>query len=165
MIFPSKKVHATDYTKETGYVLQILIPATALALTYAKGDNQGSIQFYKSFATTMAATYALKYSVPETRPDGTDNKSFISGHTSAAFSGASFIQRRYGWKLGIVAYAAASFTGWSRIESKKHYLGDVARGAAIGIISTYIFTSPYNGVTIQAFADRDTYGINLLTSW
>ncbi|HDH53646.1 MAG TPA: phosphatase PAP2 family protein [Nitrospirae bacterium] len=140
-----------------------------MGMTYVKGDEQGRKEFYKSFAATMAATYALKYAVPDIRPDGSDNKSFISGHTSAAFSGASFIQRRYGWKPGIPAYAAAAFVGWSRIEAKKHYIDDVARGAVIGILSVYIFTSPYKGVTITPIAGNDMYndmyGVRLQVGW
>jgi membrane-associated phospholipid phosphatase len=66
----------------------------------------------------------LKYSVPRERPEGSDT----SGHTSAAFSGATFIHRRYGWKYGIPAYLAVAFVGWSRVESGKHYSDDVLRG-------------------------------------
>lgn len=39
-----------------------------------------------SFAIDAAFTYGLKYTVKSTRPDGTDNHSFPSGHTSFAFS-------------------------------------------------------------------------------
>ena len=165
IVFFNNTSCAEDNIKRAGDVVQIFIPVTALAITYAKGDDQGSKQFYKSFAATIATTYALKYAVPDMRPDGSDNKSFISGHTSAAFSGASFIQRRFGWELGIPAYAAASFVGWSRIQSKKHDFDDVVRGAAIGIISTYLFTSPYKGLSITPVADNDTYGIDLQMNW
>ena len=165
IVFFNNTSYAEDNIKRTGDVLQIFIPATALAITYAKEDDQGSKQFYKSFVATIATTYTLKYAVPDMRPDGSDNKSFISGHTSAAFSGASFIQRRYGWELGIPAYAAASFVGWSRIKSNKHDLDDIARGAAIGIISTYLFTSPYKGVTITPIVGNDMYGVSLQVGW
>ncbi|GBD96397.1 MAG TPA: phosphatase PAP2 family protein [Nitrospirae bacterium] len=165
ILFFNNTVSAEDNIKRAGDILQILLPAAAMGMTYIKGDEQGRKQFYKSFTATMAVTYALKLGVPDMRPDGSDNKSFVSGHTSAAFSGASFIQRRYGWKPGIPAYAAAAFVGWSRIEAKKHYIDDVARGAAIGILSTYIFTSPYKGVTITPVTGEDTYGISLQMNW
>ena len=165
MVFFNNTSCAEDNIKRAGDILQILLPSTAMGITYVEGDEQGRKQFYKSFAATIAATYALKYAVPDMRPDGSDNKSFISGHTSAAFSGASFIQRRYGWKLGAPAYAAAAFVGWSRIEAKKHYVDDVARGALIGIISTYLFTSPYKGVTITPIAGNDMYGVSLQVGW
>jgi len=75
---------------------------------------------------------AIKVSANRTRPDGT-NLSFPSGHTSVSFASATVLQRELGWKVGIPAYAVASFIGASRIEDKRHFLSDVAFGAAIGI--------------------------------
>jgi len=130
-------------------------------VTFYHHDREGLVQFAKSFAATEAATVALKYSIDSDRPNG-DSHSFPSGHTSTAFSGASFLQRRYGWKYGIPAYIAASFVGWSRIESDNHYLKDVLAGAAIGIIGTYIFTDPYQeGVAVTPFAVDGMYGMLL----
>ncbi len=68
---------------------------------------------------------------------------FPSGHTSTTFQSASFIQRRYGWKYGIPAYALAAFTGYSRINAQKHDGWDVLAGAVVGIGSSYLFTTPY----------------------
>lgn len=127
-----------------GDVTQIAVPVTALAMTLIKKDKKGVWQFAKSYGTTFVITRILKKTISKTRPD---NKwsfdSFPSGHTSSAFSGASFIQKRYGWKIGAPAYALAVFTGYSRVHAKKHYPIDALAGAAIGIGSTYIFTTPY----------------------
>lgn len=38
--------------------------------------------------------------------------------TTSAFSGASFIQRRYGWKYGKRAYLGASIVGVSRMKDQ-----------------------------------------------
>ena len=86
--------------------------------------------------------------------------SFPSGHTSAASSGASFIQKRYGWQCGIPAYLAASFVGWSRVEADQHYIEDVLAGAAIGFVGTYIFTENYKEkIAITPFAGKETVGL------
>ena len=80
------------------------------------------------------------------RPEGRNEfNSFPSGHTSSAFSGASFIQRRYGWKYGGPAYLLATLVAVSRTEAPDGYHDgwDVLAGAAIGIGSTYLFTKPY----------------------
>ena len=82
--------------RKAGDVLQIALPATALCMTYAYDDIDGRNSFYKAFAATSAATLILKRITNKKRPDGSDNYSFPSGHTSAAFSGASFIFKRYG---------------------------------------------------------------------
>jgi membrane-associated phospholipid phosphatase len=83
---------------------------------------------------SQTMTQVIKFSATRTRPDGT-SLSFPSGHTSSAFATAAVVQRHFGWKAGIPAYAGAAFVGASRIQVKRHYLSDVAFGAAIGIVA------------------------------
>lgn len=79
-------------------------------------------------------TIGIKESTRRARPEGS-GFSFPSGHTSAAFASATVIQQHYGWKFGVPAYAVAAYVGASRLEIRKHYLSDVAFGAAIGIMA------------------------------
>jgi membrane-associated phospholipid phosphatase len=130
----------------SGDVLQIALPLGAGMMTLIKGDFQGSKQLAYSYATTLALTYSLKYIVGKRRPEGRElYDSFPSGHTASAFSGASFIQRRYGWKYGWPAYVLAAIVGVSRMEGPDGYhdFWDVLAGATVGISSTYLFTSKY----------------------
>jgi hypothetical protein len=83
---------------------------------------------------TQSITQVIKYSVGRTRPDGSSNNSFPSGHASGTFATATVLQRRYGWKVGIPAYGFAAFVAASRLSENKHYLSDVVFGAAIGIM-------------------------------
>ena len=133
-----------DDIESTGDVLQYVLPVTAAGLTLVYADTQGALQFGKSFALTLGVTYLLKYTVDERRPNG-GSQSFPSGHTSASFSAAEFMRKRYGWEYGVPAYAAASFVAYSRVEANAHYTHDVLAGAAIGILSSYFFTQPYEG--------------------
>ncbi|CAH8281775.1 hypothetical protein EV196_10480 [Mariniflexile fucanivorans] len=119
---------------------------TSLIVIIAKKDKKGFWQFTKSYGTNLALTYALKYSINKPRPEGrTDGHAFPSGHTSNAFQGASFLQRRYGWGYGIPAYAVAGFTAFSRLEGleDRHDAWDVLGGVLVGVGSTYLFTTPY----------------------
>jgi hypothetical protein len=93
--------------------------------------------FMLAMGRTVAATYALKYSVREERPNGEDTHSFPSGHASVTFAAAEFIRKEYGWGWGVPAYLAAGFVGYSRVTSKEHHSWDVATGAAIGILSNH----------------------------
>jgi len=77
---------------------------------------------------------ALKVAVGRERPNGEDNKSFPSGHTSNAFALAAVAERHYGWKIGVPAYLLAGVVGASRIQQDKHYLSDVVAGATLGYI-------------------------------
>jgi membrane-associated phospholipid phosphatase len=82
---------------------------------------------------TQTLTFALKFAVARERPDGSDNRSFPSGHASGTFATATVLQRRYGWQAGIPAYAVAGYVGCSRLNEGRHYLSDVVFGAALGI--------------------------------
>jgi len=154
-------------TEKAGDIFQILIPATAYATTFYLDDKEGRNQFYKSFFINLGITYGLKLSVNKPRPEGHGDYSFPSGHTSGAFQGATFIQRRYGWKYGIPAYIGAAFVGWSRVEgeSDKHDATDVLAGASIGILSSYYFTTLYRKVTVTPFAGNGTYGLIISKKW
>jgi membrane-associated phospholipid phosphatase len=90
--------------------------------------------------TYTLITQGLKYTVNETRPDGTDH-SFPSGHTATAFFGARMLDRAYGKKYPAIAlggYALATATGVLRMANNKHWATDVAMGAAVGIASAEI---------------------------
>lgn len=157
-------VFASDSIQIAGDILQFVLPATGGALTLANRDWQGSLQLAESSALTLGVTYGLKYAVNERRPNG-GTESFPSGHSSISFSAAEFIRKRYGWEYGIPAYAAASFVAYSRVESLEHYPHDVVAGAAIGIISSYIFTRPYKGWHFELEADGKAYGFSLSHTW
>jgi len=160
------QVEAADhYIERTGDLLQVAVPLTGYAMTYGYDDEEGRLQFYKSFITVTGVTYALKFTIDKERPNGKGAQSFPSGHTSAAFSGASFIQKRYGWKYGTPAYLAASFVGWSRIDANRHYLEDVLAGAAIGIMSSYYFTTPFDHISLSLFSSGSSYGIAIRGRW
>ena len=83
---------------------------------------------------SQAMTQTIKFSVGRTRPDGT-SLSFPSGHSASAFATAAVLQRHLGWKAGIPAYGLAAYVAASRIQVQRHYLSDVAFGAAIGMIA------------------------------
>ena len=96
--------------------------------------RSATYDFAQAMIVNGAYTSILKYSVQRTRPDGSNNLSFPSGHTSTAFSLAAVANHHYGWKVGVPAYVLASGIGLSRIEKDKHYLSDVLAGATLGII-------------------------------
>jgi len=152
--------------EKTGDLLQVLIPAVGLGATffYEEGD-EGTIQFAKSLVASQIITRGLKLAINKTRPNGECCNSFPSGHTSVAFMGATFIQKRYGWKYAVPAYLGAAFVGYSRVQSDKHFTEDVLAAAAIGILSSYYFTKPYKGFQITPLASNGVYGIGIRTSW
>jgi membrane-associated phospholipid phosphatase len=129
-----------NYIEKTGDVFQIAIPAAAFASTLIwQSNDKPHWQFCKSMALSVISTHTLKRLIDKERPNG-GRYSFPSGHTTAAFTGAAFLQKRYGWRVGIPSYLAASFVGWSRVYANKHDYWDVLGGTILGISCSYVLT-------------------------
>ncbi len=88
---------------------------------------------------SAGVAYGLKSAVSERRPDGSDNRSFPSGHATIAFAGATVLHKEFGrtspW-ISVAGYAVATFTAADRVLRDRHHWHDVAAGAAIGVLST-----------------------------
>lgn len=149
ILYSLKSKAQINNVEKTGDALQIILPITAFSSTFIyKGNDHGHIQCVKTIGSTFIVTHSLKRIINKKRPNGGDF-GFPSGHTSAAFSGAAFIERRYGFKIGIPAYILASYVGWSRVETNYHDYWDVIAGASLGIISGYIFTKPMKNRSLE----------------
>lgn len=152
---------------QSGNVLQFALPLAALGLSFwlpadpssvsldaldtgsmspglnwpgPRLDRSAPADVAIALARTEVITYALKYSVDARRPNG-GSHGFPSGHTSAAFMGAEYIRKEFGWGRGVPALATASWVGYTRVESHNHYWRDVLAGALIGVASNHDFDS------------------------
>ena len=132
-----------QFVQKSTDVLCLVPSATAVILTLVKKDEKGLKQFALSTVSSVALSYGLEACIRKERPDGDGMHSMPSTHTMIAFSGASFLQKRYGWKWGAPAYALATYVAWGRVHSKRHDVWDVLVGTAIGVGGTYVFTRPF----------------------
>ena len=151
--------------KAEDQVTHVLVPLTAYGVTFYLDDKEGRSEFHKSLLTAVGTTYLLKAAVDKERPNHSNDDSFPSGHTAGAFMGAAFIHKRYGWKYAIPGYLAAAYVGHRRVEEDEHHTEDVIAGAAIGILSSFYFTTSYKGVEIQPYAEGNSYGVLFGTRW
>ena len=144
LILASLNSKAQEHAVErSGDVLMLLLPATAFGSTIIWNDEtQPIISFGVGSASTFFVTHGLKRLIDKERPNG-GRYSFPSGHTSISFHSAAFLERRFGWKVGIPAYLLAGYVGWTRIYSENHDIWDVLGGAALGTGIAYVFTKPY----------------------
>ena len=79
--------------------------------------------------------------------------------------GAAFIHERYGWKYSVPAYIAATYVAYSRVEADKHYVEDVVAGAAIGVVSSFVFTTSYQGLEVTPVVGNGFYGVYVSSTW
>ena len=121
----------------------------------------GSLKFGSNeFNSTTSAiignglcTYGLKFILGRVRPDGSNRRSFPSGHTSSSFLAATIAHDLYGSKVSVPAYVLAGLTGLSRIHDNKHYLSDVIFGASLGIALGRGFSQDAQKKTLQKIDD------------
>jgi len=119
------------------FYVQVPLAVAWWAIGHSKGSENGASAGRDLLRAQISAgswTYALKYATNRTRPNG-DPRSFPSGHASATFATATVLEQHCGWKLGLPAFAAATYTGISRITDNKHWASDVVFGAFIGVAS------------------------------
>jgi membrane-associated phospholipid phosphatase len=99
-----------------------------------------------SNALSTGIVQGLKHAITYIRPDASDNYSFPSGHTTAAFTNATFLHKEYGeqsaW-YSVGGYYVAAMGGTMRMLNNKHWLSDVLVGAGIGIVSTEVVYAIY----------------------
>ncbi len=116
-----------------------------------------------SVLAAQLASETIKMLEIETRPNGRDKKSFPSGHSTGAFSGAMFVHKRYGWRPALIPYGMTAVAGWSRVAARAHYWHDVATGAVISALFTWIVVDKYlpDGVSVSADTESVKLGFDV----
>ena len=118
-------------TERVGDFLQIMLPSYGLYKTYKIDDKDGRRQLWKSLLSTFVVTYALKYGIDKTRPNGDCCESFPSGHTQAAFT-VAILFLIYFQRYHLIIIGVAMLMGLSRIFMSMHFPSDLIFGAYIG---------------------------------
>lgn len=171
------KSNADDWSDYLDAALEIEWLATALLIDdpqyqpYQKVLGQAV-----AIGATSATTGLLKETVKRERPDGDNDKSFPSGHTSNAFVSATLSNENlkhadmtdgYRTAAQYGNLVLASGVAWSRVEADRHHLGDVMFGAALGrftaiFINDVIFGLPEDGdVQIDASLSPEFQSLGL----
>ena len=132
-----------DAIEATGTYVAVALPLVAGGIGLYQDDRIGLAQLAVDGFATVGTVFALKHIVREERPDKRNFQSFPSDTSALAFAPAQFLWDRYGWEYGLPAYAAAVYTGYSRVEAKQHHWYDVAASAGLAFGFSKIFTTRY----------------------
>lgn len=100
--------------------------------THAPRLTAVGADLFRAELLAQGLTIGMKESFRRRRPEGS-GFAFPSGHTTVSFASATVLQQHFGWRVGAPAYALASYVALSRVQMRRHYLSDVAFGAALGI--------------------------------
>ena len=137
------------FVDQTTDVLCLAPAATGIVKAIVEKDKKGVLELGLSSATGIALNYGLNACIRKDRPNmpptpgWSDHHAFPSTHTMAAFDGATFLMRRYGWKWGVPAYVISTYVAWGRVYTKQHDGWDVLAGATVGACSALIYTRPF----------------------
>lgn len=125
------------------------VVSLGLASAGVKGKHSLGDQVILAILSNIVAqgvTQSLKRVVNYPRPDGEDNHSFPSGHTTWAFSNATLLHEEYGQRsvfYSIGGYGTATAVGAMRVLNNRHWAADVLFGAAVGIGATKLVYISY----------------------
>ncbi|MEN6521404.1 MAG: phosphatase PAP2 family protein [Armatimonadota bacterium] len=148
IISVSAPVYAGTFSDKVG---DFTFPAIGIAAAFpAMEGSDGLAEAARrcdGVLVALSVTGLLKESVHEWRPDRSDDKSFPSGHTAAAFALAGTLSEEYP-KDKWLYYGLAALIGWSRVDSDKHHWHDVAAGAVIGYASGKWSAGSSDGILI-----------------
>src|ERR1700749_2753883 len=105
--------------ESAGTDIAIALPLLAGGYAASKDDWTGLAELTVDTLATVGTAYGLKHVVRERRPDGSDYQSFPSDTAALAFAPAQFLWDRYGWEVGLPAYAAAGFAGGTGQDARR----------------------------------------------
>ncbi len=138
------EIYPSVFSYKADEVLRF-VPVVALVGMKSFGIESRTKQWSELIVRSVASTAIMGLTVEGTkrmvgrvRPDGSDDRSFPSGHSATAFLTASLFAKEYGhlspW-YSIGAYGMATSTAMLRRVNDHHWMGDVMVGAGIGILS------------------------------
>ena len=163
------KEHSSRFFTRTDDYLRYAPAAAVYALRLAGIKGKHSLADATGIyllTTAISGTLAIssKHLTLRTRPDGSDDHSFPSGHATTAFASAEFLYQEYKdispW-FGYAGYTVATTTAVLRLYNKKHWLSDVVAGAGIGILSTKVSYLIYPKIK-KALARKKTLNYSLV---
>lgn len=125
------------------FAFQAAAGFTTFGIGKAVGNQKAALvgrDIVRAQLLSQALVQTLKFTVRRDRPDQSNNKSFPSGHSASAFATATVLQRHYGWKIGVPAYALGGYVSLARMAWNRHHATDVIMGAGFGIASARTVT-------------------------
>jgi membrane-associated phospholipid phosphatase len=111
-----------------------------------KAANAGR-DIVRAQVLSQVLVQGMKISIRRERPDGSNKRSFPSGHAASAFATAGVLHKYYGWKVGAPAYALGSYVALARMSWNRHHATDVVMGAGFGLASARTVTMSMGGST------------------
>ena len=125
------------------FAFQLAAGGATYGLAKATGNEKLSMvgrDIIRAQVVSQVMVQALKHTIRRERPDHSNSAAFPSGHSASTFATATVLQRHYGWKVGVPAYALGGYVALARMAWNRHHATDVVMGAGFGIASARTVT-------------------------
>jgi membrane-associated phospholipid phosphatase len=156
--YPGFHTKADEYLPYAPVAVSLGLASAGVKGKHSLGDQL--ILAILSNVIAQGVTQSLKRITLYTRPNGEDNHSFPSGHTTWAFTNASLLHEEYGQRsvfYSIGGYGTATAVGAMRVLNNKHWVSDVLFGAGVGIGATKVvyISYPWLQRTVRRIRQRN----------
>ena len=127
---------AADSLSDIGFCMSLMFP-----YLYTKKDPKIVANIAIVQLSTQGLTSVAKKIAKRKRPNGENNESFFSGHTSGSFVSAALTCKLSNRNMCISAISVATLVGYLRMAANKHWFSDVVVGATVGFSAGYAIPS------------------------
>jgi membrane-associated phospholipid phosphatase len=116
-----------------------LYASIAMPYVYVVTEKEDRLKRFGSIAATqftaMLLSDVVKMRSKRVRPNGQDDRSFFSGHSSMSFASSGLVCLMGNKYHCYGSVALAGVTAYLRVAAKKHYASDILVGAGLGYLN------------------------------
>ncbi len=154
---------AAKFASGSGNIIYLAAGLGLPLLSDGRNGTRHSLRVADSLLVSLALTEGLKNLTREKRPDSNEHDSFPSGHATAAFAVATVESSLHPHQAALW-YLGATLISASRVRLRRHTVGDVLAGAAIGAGTARIELSQSHGLLLSPFLTPDGQGMGFQMS-
>ena len=142
-------------TAHASYLVTALLTPSGDKEVWLNAKLKGIGVGFAAMMTSCGTTCVLKDTFSLTRPDGSNDRSFPSGHASSAATATMLASKNVEYltlsnrkktalHAGLTTLPFA--VGWARVEANKHYPSDILFGIALGNLFGAFFNDAFLGI-------------------
>lgn len=154
---------ASNFASGSGNILFLAAGVGLPLLSDGHDGKNHALRALDALGTSVLLSEGLKNLVHEKRPDSDAHDSFPSGHATAAFSVAT-VEASLHPKQAPLWYLGATLISYSRVRLRRHTVGDVVAGAAIGAGMARVELAQPRGLILSPFITPDGTGMGVRIS-
>ena len=149
---------AAQFASGSGNIIYLAAGVGLPLLSDGRYGTRHALRVADALGTSVLLSEGLKNLVREKRPDSNSHDSFPSGHATAAFAVAT-VESDFHPHQAPLWYIGATLISLSRVRLRRHTVGDVVAGAALGAGTARVEVNQPRGLILSPFIMRGGLGM------